>query len=217
MADPARHAAAVFAAVLDAKGIRAVGGVATTHARFPSGSRVLAATRRPVAEIIRVVNKESRNLHAEMLLRLVGLKPTGEGSVSRGTRRWSRCSNGSASPHEGWRLTDGSGLARTDLVTPRGLVVLLAAMDRHALALPSATRSRRRPRRHARGSDARHAAEGRVVAKTGTLWLVNALAGYVTTRAANGSRSRSSSTTTRPRARGGAAIDDVAAGLAALR
>ena len=82
----------------------------------------------------------------------------------------------------GWALADGSGLSRTDLVTPRGLVALLAAMDRHPHAaafrdsLPIAGVDGTLEKRM-RGT----AAEKRVLAKTGTLQLANALAGYVTT------------------------------------
>jgi D-alanyl-D-alanine carboxypeptidase/D-alanyl-D-alanine-endopeptidase (penicillin-binding protein 4) len=183
VADPASCAAAVFASVLEAKGIRVVGGVGTTHAPLPEQARVLASHESlPMSEMIRVVNKESQNLHAEMLLRLVGLKLGGEGSVEQGHAAIATLAKRLGVPDAGWGLTDGSGLARSDLVTPRGLVALLVAMDRHALAaafrdsLPIAgvdgtleTRMRGTP------------AERRVVAKTGTLRLANALAGYVTT------------------------------------
>ena len=40
--DPARFAATAFAALLEAKGIRVTGGVATTRAPLPAGARVLA-------------------------------------------------------------------------------------------------------------------------------------------------------------------------------
>ena len=79
--DPARCAAARFARALEAKGIRVTGGVATAREPLPAGARVLAAHEvATMAEMVRVVNKESQNLHAEMLLRLVGLKAEGEGS-----------------------------------------------------------------------------------------------------------------------------------------
>ncbi len=83
---------------------------------------------------------------------------------------------------EAWGVEDGSGLSRSDVLTPAGLVDLLVAMDRHPHAaafresLPMAgvdgtLKTRMKGTR----------AEGRVLAKTGTLALVNALAGYVTT------------------------------------
>ena len=159
------------------------GGVATSSLPLPAGARVLATHESaPMAEMIRVVNKESQNLHAEMLLRLVGLKVEGEGSAAKGHEAVAELAKRLGVPDEGWGLADGSGLARTDLITPRGLVALLVAMDRHPHAaafrdsLPVAGVDGTLEKRM-RGT----AAEGRVVAKTGTLRLANALAGYVTT------------------------------------
>jgi D-alanyl-D-alanine carboxypeptidase/D-alanyl-D-alanine-endopeptidase (penicillin-binding protein 4) len=135
-----------------------------------------------MAEMIRVVNKESQNLHAEMLLRLVGLKAKGEGSAEKGHEAIAEMAKRLGVPDAGWGLEDGSGLARTDLLTPRGLVALLVAMDRHPHAaafresLPVAGVDGTLEKRM-RGT----AAEKRAVAKTGTLRLTNALAGYVAT------------------------------------
>ena len=139
------------------------------------------------------VNKESQNLHAEMLLRLVGLKAEGRGQRGEGARGGrSRCSTGSACRTRAGGSTDGSGLARTDLVTPHGLVALLAAMDRHPAAaafrdsLPVAGRDGTLEKRM-RGT----AAEGNVTAKTGTL-VARQRARRLRhdARAARGSRSR---------------------------
>jgi D-alanyl-D-alanine carboxypeptidase/D-alanyl-D-alanine-endopeptidase (penicillin-binding protein 4) len=181
--DPALCAAKVFVDVLEAKGIRVMGGVTTSSAPLPAGARVLATHDSPsMAQIVRVVNKESQNLHAETLLRLVGLKVKGEGSVARGHEAVAELAKRLGVPDEGWGLVDGSGLARTDLLTPRGLVALLAAMDRHPHAaafrdsLPIAGVDGTLEKRM-QGT----VAERRVTAKTGTLRLANALAGYVMT------------------------------------
>jgi D-alanyl-D-alanine carboxypeptidase/D-alanyl-D-alanine-endopeptidase (penicillin-binding protein 4) len=70
VADPARCATEVFRNVLETNGIRVTGGVSTSTVTLPAGARVLVAHDSPsVAEMIRVVNKESQNLHAEMILR----------------------------------------------------------------------------------------------------------------------------------------------------
>ena len=183
VADPARWAATTFAAVLESKGIRVGGGVLTSRVALPVDRRFLAAhDSEPMAEIVRVVNKESQNLHAEILLRLLGLRVEGEGSASKGHEAVLAFLRRIGVPADGWGLVDGSGLARTDLLTPHGLVSLLEAMDRHPHAaafrdsLPVAGRDGTLEKRM-RGK----AAEGRVLAKTGTLNLANALAGYVTT------------------------------------
>ena len=156
--------------MLEAKGVRVMGGASTSSAPLPKGARVLATHESaPMAEMIRVVNKESQNLHAEMLLRLVGLKVEGEGSAEKGHEAVAGLAKRLGVPDEGWGLVDGSGLARTDLITPRGLVALLVAMDRHPHAaafrdsLPVAGVDGTLEKRM-RGT----VAEGRVMAKTGT-------------------------------------------------
>ena len=183
VADPAACAAAVFASVLEARGIRVASGVATSRAPLPEGSRVLAAyDGLPMAQMVQVVNKQSQNLHAEMLLRLVGLKAKGEGSVDAGSAAVLAFAARLAVPTAGWAIQDGSGLSRADLVTPAGIAALLVAMDRHPHAaafrdsLPIAGVDGTLEKRM-RGT----AAETRVLAKTGTSQLMNALAGYVTT------------------------------------
>lgn len=182
--DPARYAATVFAEVLAAKGIVASGGVDTTLQPLPPGARVLAAhDSEPMAEIVKVVNKVSQNLHTEMLLRLLGAKVTGEGTVESGRAAVDEFLRRTGVIPESWALQDASGLSRSDLVTAHGMAGLLAGMDRHRYAaafresLPIAgvdgtlaTRMERPPLR------------GNVAAKTGTIRHVNALGGYVTGR-----------------------------------
>ena len=183
VADPASCTAAVFASVLEGRGVRVTGGVATSRDPLPGGARVLAAyDGPPMAEIVKVVNTESQNLHAEMLLRLVGLKLAGEGSATAGHEAVRGVLKRLGVDDAGWSLADGSGLARTNLLTPHGVVTLLAAMDRHphaaafrdSLAVAGATGTLEK---RLRGTPA----EKRLVGKTGSLQLASALAGYVTT------------------------------------
>ena len=127
-------------------------------------------------------NKDSLNLQAELLLRLVGQRAGGAGTAEAGAAAVNSFLQRAGVASDGWQIRDGSGLSRSDLVTASGLVDLLVAMDRHPQAavfrasLPVAgvdgtleTRLRGTP------------AVRRVTAKTGTLGLAQALVGYATT------------------------------------
>jgi D-alanyl-D-alanine carboxypeptidase/D-alanyl-D-alanine-endopeptidase (penicillin-binding protein 4) len=182
--DPARYAATVFAEVLAARGIAVAGAVETSSAPLPAGVRVLAAHESPpLLEILKAVNKTSQNLHAEMMLRLLGARRRGSGSPEAGREAVAEFLRRVGVQTSAWALQDGSGLSRSDILTPHELASLLAAMDRHPRGaafketLPIAGRDGTLKNRMKGGP-----AEGRVVAKTGTLRHVNALAGYVTTR-----------------------------------
>ncbi len=178
--DPARYAATVFKEVLEARGILVAGGVATSSDPLPAGARVIAFhDGPPLAEVLKGVNKPSQNLHAEMLLRLLGARAKGDGTVEGGAAVVADfLSRIGVAPTRGARQ-DGSGLASSDLVTAHDLVTLLAAMAAHRHArvfedsLPIAGVDGTL-RNRLKGT----AAEGRLHAKTGSVRHVNAVAGY---------------------------------------
>ncbi len=182
--DPARYAATVFSEVLKGRGIRLEGEVATSSEPLPEGLRVLAALDSPpLAEIVKAINKPSQNLHTEMLLRQLGVRLKGEGTVEAGheaLKDFLRRIGVSAEPGE---LQDASGLSRSDLLQPHEVVSLLVAMDKHPRAqafrdsLPVAGRDGTL-RNRMKGTPA----EGRVAAKSGTMRHVSALAGYATNK-----------------------------------
>jgi D-alanyl-D-alanine carboxypeptidase/D-alanyl-D-alanine-endopeptidase (penicillin-binding protein 4) len=180
--DPARYATTVFAEVLAAKGIAVGGTVETSSEPLPGGLRVLAAhDGAPLSEVLKGVNKPSQNLHAEMLLRLLGARLKGDGTLESGQAVVEDFLLRSGVHPEGWSLQDGSGLSRSDLLSAHEVVSLLAAMDRHRYAaafrdsLPIAGVDGTL-RNRMRGTPA----EGRILAKTGTLRHVNAIGGYAT-------------------------------------
>lgn len=178
--DPALFATTVFAEVLEGKGISIAGPLGTSSEPLPAGARVLAAhDSQPLGELVKAVNKPSQNLHAELLLRLLGARVKGVGSALAGQEAVRDFLDRLRVRSESWALQDGSGLSRSDILSPAGLVDLLAAMDRHRYAavfrdslavagLDGTLANRMRGTR----------AEGRIFAKTGTLRHVNALAGY---------------------------------------
>ena len=180
IADPARYTTSMFAAVLKAKGIQFAGEVATSSEALPEGSRAFAfRDSPPLGELLKVVNKESQNLHAEILLRLTGQKVKGQGSAVAGSEAVREFLIRCGVTAEGFNLEDGSGLSRSDLLSAHGLAGLLVAMDRH----PSGRVYRESLAEPGQKGTLEHRLArmtGRLQAKTGTLHFANALAGYLT-------------------------------------
>ncbi|NER24942.1 MAG: hypothetical protein F6J86_07390 [Symploca sp. SIO1B1] len=122
-----------------------------------------------LGEWINVTNLRSNNNYADALLRSVG----GPRGAQEALRQLGVNSNG-------YRQVDGSGLSRQNAATPRSLITLLRAMNftntREAFysSLPVAGVSGTLRNRLRNTS-----AQGRVYAKTGTLWGVRALSGYL--------------------------------------
>ena len=195
--DPARYAAVALRKALVEAGIE-VDGQAQAHHLLPD--RLLSLRSPPrlrrsggpatiaeslsaeLREAIRVVNKESQNLHAEMLMREVALQEDGIGSqeaaVASMRRFLAEAGLGSAE----FYLRDGSGLSRQNLVAPTAMVRLLEYMwnspDREAYldSLPVAGHDGTLDWRFRRT-----AARGRIHAKTGSMSHVLALSGYART------------------------------------
>ncbi|MGH7644899.1 MAG: D-alanyl-D-alanine carboxypeptidase/D-alanyl-D-alanine endopeptidase, partial [Gemmatimonadales bacterium] len=184
--DPNLYAARALAFALERRGIAIDGGAGGTtdslRYRSARATTPLAEYRgRPLPEIVFPILNTSQNTFAEMLLKLLGREIGGEGSWERGLeveRRFLIDSAGLDSTS--FALDDGSGLSAGNLVTPRAFVQLLAYMRRHPRGGPFLTGL---PRAGGPGSLARRFAgtplEGRVVAKTGSIYRVNSLSGYV--------------------------------------
>jgi D-alanyl-D-alanine carboxypeptidase/D-alanyl-D-alanine-endopeptidase (penicillin-binding protein 4) len=128
--EPALHAAAMLKRLLEDRGIK-VGGVAR-ELSLPPGppageTRVLLAEHLsiPLGQSVKLVNKISQNLHTEMLLRTAarqdGVWATPEDLVNSAQNFYATA----GIPAGDVVQTDGSGLSRHDLVTPRALVALL--------------------------------------------------------------------------------------------
>jgi D-alanyl-D-alanine carboxypeptidase/D-alanyl-D-alanine-endopeptidase (penicillin-binding protein 4) len=150
----------------------------------PLEGRKVLATRVsvPVAEDITVTNKLSQNLHAELLLRLLGKVHGTDGSFAEGARVVRQFFTSVGVDDNDFFLYDGSGMSMDDRVAPRALAKLLVYVARQPWgeawrnSLPVAgvdgTLS---------GRFKNSPLKGRMWAKTGTHNESDALSGYMTT------------------------------------
>jgi serine-type D-Ala-D-Ala carboxypeptidase/endopeptidase (penicillin-binding protein 4) len=148
----------------------------------PINNRRLLAhhTSVPVAQDITVTNKVSQNLHAELLLRMLGKAFAKDGSLAQGTRVVRQFLIDTGIPDSDFFFYDGSGMSMDDRITPRAYTHLLSYASRQPWgqawrsSFPVAgvdgslyTRFRNSP------------LKGKLWAKTGTLNETNALSGYL--------------------------------------
>jgi D-alanyl-D-alanine carboxypeptidase/D-alanyl-D-alanine-endopeptidase (penicillin-binding protein 4) len=205
--DPAEFAATLFHQLLENRGIAVYGKQRTRHTELaslstlsvtasaparggdeparnlPSAPLVLASYQsKPLVEDVRVINKVSQNLHAELLLRLLGREKGTAGTVEGGLEVLRGFLNQAGVPNDQYAFYDGSGLSRQNLVTPNAVVQLL----RYASLQPWGTTFRDTlPVAGVDGSlaDRLHNLDprARVSGKTGSLGGVKTLSGYATT------------------------------------
>jgi len=147
---------------------------------LPSGNPVLAEhISLPLLDDIRVTNKTSQNLHAELVLRLIGKLRTGFGSFESCLAAEKEFLLQSGLKDDEFIFLDGSGLSRRDLVAPAATVQLLiyAARQPWGAAFQESL-----PASGVDGSLSDRfqntPAAGLIHAKTGSLSHVNALSGY---------------------------------------
>jgi len=156
-------------------------GLATIAAPL-EGRKVLAThISVPVVQDIAVTNKMSLNLHAELLLRLLGKVHGTEGSFEQGARVVRQFLAGAGVDDGDFFLYDGSGMSPDDRIAPRAITQLLV----YAARQPWGTAWRETlPVAGVDGTLAgrfrKSPLKGRLWAKTGTHSEVNALSGYLT-------------------------------------
>ncbi len=205
--DPAQFASALFHQLLENRGITVYGKQRTHHTELatlstlsviasaparggdeplrplPNQPLVLASYQsKPLIEDVQVINKVSQNLHAEILLRLLGREKGTSGTVEGGLEVLRGFLNQAGVPSDQYLFYDGSGLSRQNLVTPRAVVQLLRYTATQTWgptfreSLPVAGKDGSLAERFA-GLDP----GAKVFAKTGSLGGVKTLSGFATT------------------------------------
>jgi serine-type D-Ala-D-Ala carboxypeptidase/endopeptidase (penicillin-binding protein 4) len=183
--EPAQHAAVLLKGLLEERGVKVEGVARARHeqAAPPDTATVLAEhISVPLGDSVKLMNKISQNLHTEMLLR----------TAARQNGPWNTPEDLAKVPAEFYAAagiapddviqTDGSGLSRHDLVTPRAIVALLKFaqaqpwFDCYYASLPVAgidgtleDRMKNSP------------VTGRIHAKTGSVEHVRTLSGFAET------------------------------------
>ncbi|HXX15287.1 MAG TPA: D-alanyl-D-alanine carboxypeptidase/D-alanyl-D-alanine-endopeptidase [Candidatus Eremiobacteraceae bacterium] len=183
--EPAEHGATLLQHLLVERGVKVDGNVRVQHdPDAAEASRTILAEHLSIrlADSVKLVNKISQNLHAEVLLR----------TAARQTGRWT-------DPEDLWKFpqqfyakvgigpddvvqTDGSGLSRHDIVTPRALVTLLQYTEKQPwfqafyASLPVAGVDGTLNERMKEAALA-----GRIHAKTGSVSHVRTLTGFAET------------------------------------
>lgn len=206
--NPADFAARLLRSMLEKRGIAVYGSTRTRHTELASLSTfsvtsvasaaggstdkhvpqlppplVLASYDSPgLVQDLKVINKVSQNLHAEMTLRLLGREKGNSGTIEGGLEVMRGYLLQADIRPEEYAFFDGSGLSRQNLVTPHALVKLLTFASRQPWSTDFIDTL---PVGGVDGSLADRfkdpALLGRVKAKTGSLGHVNGLAGYLTT------------------------------------
>jgi D-alanyl-D-alanine carboxypeptidase/D-alanyl-D-alanine-endopeptidase (penicillin-binding protein 4) len=189
--DPAHSAAKRLANLLEARGVKQI---PVTSARFRvtqglppyaperDGIEIARLVPPPLIENVSFINKQSQNLHAELLLRRLGLLE-GDGSREAGLAVVEAMLAEAGVPRWTWDLSDGSGMSVYNRVTPQMTAdfLLWTAKQPWAQAyrdtLPIGAVDGTLRRRFAGTS-----LEGRIFAKSGTLRGTNALSGFMLTK-----------------------------------
>jgi D-alanyl-D-alanine carboxypeptidase/D-alanyl-D-alanine-endopeptidase (penicillin-binding protein 4) len=140
-------------------------------------------TSPPFKEILTILMKESQNLYAESMVKLLGHHFGKEGSFEEGAKIVKQTLSRFGLEQDSYSYMDGSGLCRYNYISPAHLVKILRNMYYHRYGeiyrqtLPIA------------GVDGtidnrmkRTVAQNNVFAKTGTISNVRCLSGYATTK-----------------------------------
>lgn len=185
--DPTKYFISLFAEVLERKGFKFSGELLSykeLEAKPEEEDLVPLYSYKSIQmkDIVKETNKNSNNFFAEQLLKTIGYKSLGLGSVDNGLKACSNLFNDMGVNLENMKMVDGSGLSRLNLVTPRHIVNLLSYMYKSEMfdafynSLPVAGLDGSLAARMRRTG-----AENNVRAKPGYNNGVSALAGYLKT------------------------------------
>jgi D-alanyl-D-alanine carboxypeptidase/D-alanyl-D-alanine-endopeptidase (penicillin-binding protein 4) len=177
--DPSRFFGTVLKETLAASGIEVAGTVEETDAPPDGAYRELASWESGLVPTLATCNQPSQNFYAEMLLRTLGWKIKGKGTLENGLAAVREFLEREPKLEE-TSQKDGSGLTRENRSSPSDLVKLLRYMRAHPHApafvdsLPANGAAKGTLRNRMTAADVK----GRVRAKTGHIGGVATLSGY---------------------------------------
>ncbi len=198
--DPALFAAQLLKRDLERQGVMVYGRARARHCRAyprlpgttlppctPSAAAATVAelTSPPLGQDLQWILKVSQNLHAELMLRLLGKRAGGDGSLASGMQARQAFLNQAGIAPNAVYFVDGSGLSRATLVKPSALVRLLRYMARQPAPLARDFRSYLPVAGRDGSLENRFLntpAAGNLLGKTGSVEHVRALSGYAVTR-----------------------------------
>jgi D-alanyl-D-alanine carboxypeptidase/D-alanyl-D-alanine-endopeptidase (penicillin-binding protein 4) len=172
--EPPLFAAKRLKRALERRGVR-VDGRAAAGIAPPAAKLMAAAESLSLARIVRITNTISDNFFAEMLAKHLAARPGRPGTTAGGAAAATGLGSRLGAS---LRLVDGSGLARGNVGTPRGIVRFLTRLGGRRMFAPLYA-SLAVPRRH--GTLAERRTSRRCRGKTGTLVGVSNLSGYCRT------------------------------------
>lgn len=203
--DPADFAARVFRRMLEQRGVTIYGRAHAKHLEVANLSTFVVTARaqagggnipgstipplvlgsyqsKPLIDDLTLVNKVSQNLHAELLLRLLGREKGTAGTIEAGSEVLRGFLSRADIQSNEYVFYDGSGLSRQNLVTPHAIVKLLLYAseqpwgDQFRTTLPVSGEDGTLADRFHTPDE-----QGKIDAKTGSLSHVSTLSGYATT------------------------------------
>ncbi len=139
--NPAQFAMVVFKEILERKGIIIHGYAVdiddiTVEKDYLTSIPVLQHFSTPLTNIIKVINKNSQNLFAELLLKTIGYEKSGFGTIQNGVTALKELLAEMGINPENLIIADGSGLSRLNLVTPKQITTLLSYIYRSNYFIP---------------------------------------------------------------------------------
>lgn len=185
--DPAHYAAWRLKTLLRERRIRVSGEVMVRHRPLssppaPQEPALARLTPPPLTVDLAVINKDSQNVHSELMLRRIG-RVRGDGSLADGIAAVDAMMKRAGVPRSYYDFSDGSGMSTYNRVAPRGTVMLMRWIDAQPWGadwwktLPVAGVDGTLDKRF-KGT----LLERRLFAKTGTINATNALSGAMITK-----------------------------------
>lgn len=182
--DAEAHLLRRFKSLLEARGVRVseTPDIGSALKSAPPARALARLTPPPLIDDLRIINKDSQNLHADMLLLRIGQKATGVWSRVDGVAALHGMLDGIGIDRRGIELSDGSGMSNYNRMSPDATARMLLWAHRqpwgadYRATLPIAGVDGTLKRRFVGTPLA-----GKLWAKTGTINAASSLSGWMTT------------------------------------